>query len=237
MATTYVALINKVLVRMNEVTLDPLGDGFDAVRNVQLLAKEAVNSSVRLILQDGQEWPFLKTTYTQTLTAGTREYDLPADASSVDWETFYLKRLTSEENEPGALRPISYEEYINRFRRFDDTGSASGRDAPEYVYQTYEEKFGVTPSPNAAYEVEYVYWSFPDDMTLYNDTCIIPSRFDHTIVDGAMMFMMRFRSNEQSAAIHQNNFEEGIKAMRRVLLDEPLHVRSTIIDRVAVNGR
>jgi hypothetical protein len=237
MATNYVTLVNKVLVRMNEVLLDVAGDGFDSVRNVQALAKDAVNNSVRLILQDGQEWPFLKQTQTQVLTAGTRQYDFPADMSTVDWDTFYLKLLASRDNEPVALRPISYEEYTQRFRGRDDTGDASGDGAPQYVYQTYEEKFGVTPVPDDVYEVEYVYWSFPADLAQYNDTCIIPSRFDHVIIDGAVMFMMRFRSNEQSAAIHQNNFQDGIKAMRRLLLDDDLAIRSTVINRVAVNGR
>ena len=46
------------------------------------------------------------------------------------------------------------------------------------------------------------------------------------------MYMMRFRSNEQSAAMHQNNFEDGIKAMRRVLIDEHLRIRSTVVDRI-----
>lgn len=237
MATNYVTLTNKVLTRMNEVLLDTAGQGFTSARNVQALAKEAVNSSVRMILQDAQEWPFLKTTYTQTLTAGTRQYDFPADMGTVDWDTFYLKKLASKDNDPKVLKPISYEEYIQTHRSIDDTGNASGDGAPIYVYQTYEEKFGVTPVADAAYEVEYVYWSSPSDMTLFDDTCIIPSRFDHVVVDGAVMFMMRFRSNEQSAAIHQNNFEEGIKAMRRVLLDDDLAIRSTVINRVAVNGR
>jgi hypothetical protein len=49
-----------------------------------------------------------------------------------------------------------------------------------------------------------------------------------------MMYMMRFRSNEQSAAMHQSNFENGIKQMRRVLIDEPLRVRSTVVDRANV---
>ena len=65
---TYVALVNELLRRLNEVTLDTEGDGFSTVRNVQALAKDAVNNSIRNILQTGQEWPFLKTTYTQTLT-------------------------------------------------------------------------------------------------------------------------------------------------------------------------
>lgn len=237
---TYISLVNELLRRLNEVTLDIAGDGFDSVRNVQALAKDAINSSVRLILQTGQEWPFLKTTYTQTLTPGTRQYSFPADYSSADWDTFYIKRLASKSNGPMRLRAISYEDYIDNHRSSDDTGDqVNGDSAPTTVYQTYEEKFGVTPVPDAAYEIEYVYWSYPADMTLYDDVCIIPDRFKHVIIDGAMMFMMRFRSNEQSAAMHQNNFDDGIKAMRRVLMDDPLQVRSTVVTRgrtTAFNG-
>ena len=104
---TYVTLINQLLVRLNEVTLDTAGDGFDTVRNVQALAKDAINNAIRNILQTGQEWPFLKTTYTQTMSAGTRTYSFPADFSSVDWDTFYLKKLTSANNTPSFLPSIS----------------------------------------------------------------------------------------------------------------------------------
>ncbi len=229
---TYVTLVNELLRRLNEVTLDANGEGFDSVRNVQALAKDAINNSIRLIVQDGQEWPFLKTTQTQTLTAGTKQYSFPNDYSSTDWDTFYLKKLTSKGNTPMRLRPISYDDYIQNHRSIDDTGDLTNGDgAPIYVYQTLEEKFGVTPVPDAAYQIEYVYWSFPTELTNYNDTVIIPERFKHVVIDGAMMFMMRFRSNEQSAAMHQNNFEDGIKAMRRVLVDDILVVRSTVIER------
>lgn len=231
---TYVSLVNELLRRLNEVPVDSAGDGFGSVRNVQALAKDAINNSVRAILQDGQEWPFQKTTYTQTLTSGVSQYDFPADMSTVDWDTFYLKKLVSEENQPKRLPAISFEEYTEVHRPLDDNGATS---SPDYVFQTYEEKFGVTPTPNAAYEVEFVYWAYPADMTQYNDTCVIPDRFKHVVIDGAMMYMMRFRSNEQSAQIHQQVFQEGIKAMRRLLLDDKLGVRSTVINRVAVNGR
>ena len=77
-----------------------------------------------------------------------------------------------------------------------------------------------------------MYYKFPADLSAFNDTAIIPDRFKHVLIDGAMMYMMRFRSNEQSAAMHQNNFEDGIKLMRRVLVDEPLRVRSTVVDRI-----
>jgi hypothetical protein len=222
---------------MNEVLLDTAGDGFDITRGTQALAKEAVNSSIRMILQDGQEWPFLKQTYTQVLTEGTRQYSFPADMGTMDWDTFYLKILSSKSNAPTALRPISYEEYTKGYRSQDDTGGASAQTAPKYVYQTFDSAFGVTPVPDAAYEVEYVYWQSPEDLKLYSAMSSIPTRFDHIIVDGAVMFMMRFRSNEQSAAVHQSNFEDGIKAMRRILIDDDLAIRSTVINRATSNAR
>lgn len=224
--SNFVTLTNKVLLRLNEITLDLGGDGFDSVRGVQALAKDSVNNSIREIFQEAQEWPFLRNTYTQTLSDGVREYSYPADYSSADIETFYLKKNESLGNEPSHLPVINYDDYIQNFRSMDDNGQEG---VPRRVYQTYEEKFGVTPTPNGAYEIEYVYWSFPADLSAFNDDCLIPTRFDAVIVDGAMMYMMRFRSNDQSAMVHQQKFVEGIKRMRRVLLDDPTFVRSTVI--------
>ena len=229
---TYVTLVNQLLRRLNEVTLDVAGNGFDSVRNVQALAKDYINNYIRNIIQTGQEWPFLKTTYTQTLAAGTRLYDFPADFATVDWDTFYIKELGSATNTPSYLPTISFEEYTQRYRGLDDQGdSGSGISAPQRVYQTYESKFGVTPVPNNAYEIEYVYWTFPSDLTNFDDICVVPDRFNHVIIDGAMMYLMRFRSNDQSAALHQQNFQEGIRSMRRVLMDDALDIRSTVVQR------
>jgi hypothetical protein len=224
--SNYVTLVNKLLLRLNEVPLDLGGEGFDNVRGVQALAKDSINNSIREILQEAQEWPFLKNTYVQTLTVGTREYSYPANYSSSDIETFYLKKTQALNNEPTHLPVINYEDYIKNFRSIDDNGNEG---APRRIYQTYEEKFGVSPVPDKAYEIEYVYWSFPSDLVTFNENCIVPTRFDSVIVDGAMMYMMRFRSNDQSAIVHQQKFIDGIKRMRRVLLDDPTFMRSTVI--------
>ena len=226
---TYVSLTNELLRRLNEVPLDIAGDGFDTVRNVQALAKDSVNSSIRLILQDGREWHFLKKTYTQTLSAGTRTYSFPTDTSTVDWDSFYLKKTSGIGNTPRKLGTLTFEDYTQNYRVTDDNDTGSGLSAPTSAYQTLEEKFGVTPVPNNSYEVDYVYWSFPSDMLVYNDECAIPERFKHVILDGAMMIMMRFISNDQSASVHQNNFEQGIKTMRRLTTDDELYLRSTVI--------
>ena len=226
---TYVALANEVLRRLNEVQIDAAGDGFDTLRNVQALAKDAINSSIRRILQDGQEWPFIKTTTTQTLQVGVTTYSFPADYSSSDWDTFYIKQLSSQGNTPAVLQPMPYEEYTQSHRSTDDTVPATGLGAPTKVFQTYGTSFGVTPVPDATYEVEYVYWSTPASLSLFDDVSVIPERFSHVVIDGAMMYMMQFRSNNQSAQMHQNAFETGIQAMRNVLMDDTFQMRSTYV--------
>jgi hypothetical protein len=226
----YISLVNQALRRVNEVELDIGGDGFSDARNLQALAKDAINSSVRELLQNAQEWPFTLTTYTQTLTAGTGVYDFAPDASKVDWDTLYLKRLSSKGNVPNKLPVLTYEDYIRHHRSNEDVSGVDGYSTPVTAYQTEDTKFGLTPLPDDAYEVEYRYWSYPADMTTYSDVCIVPDRFNTVIVDGAVMYLMRFRANEQSAALHQQKFEDGIANMRRLLLDAPLYITSTVLD-------
>ena len=234
--STFVSLANEVLRRLNEVQIDTAGDGFDSIRSVQALAKDAINGSIRRILQDGQEWPFLKVTTTQTLTAGLSTYSFPSDYSSVDWDTFYIKQLASVGNYPKVLKPISFEEYIQQHRSDDDLAPATGREAPTKVYQTYSTEFGVTPLPDNAYEVDFTYWKVPTDLSNYDDVSIIPERFNHVVIDGAMTYLMQFRSNTQSAEMHRVAFEEGIKTMRNVMMPDSLHMRSTYIQRGVSTG-
>jgi len=231
---TYLSLTNELLQRLGEVPMD--SSEFPNARNIQALAKTAINSSVREILHVAQEWPFTLQTYTQTMTIGQSVYDFPADMSSVDWESFYLKTLDNI-NQPGKLDTLNYVDYISKYRPQDDLNGAGGYNSPRYVYQTQDLKFGVTPLPDRAYEVEYKYWSFPANMVLAADVCIIPDRFSSVILDGAMVYMMVYRSNEQSASIHQARFDQGIKTMRRLYLDEPLYITSTAISSRPLSGR
>jgi len=226
--STYISLTNELLRRMGEVTMD--STDFDNARNVQALAKIAINSSVRELMHSAQEWPFALMTNTQTLaTNGTATYAFPSDFSSVDWESFYLKQLTAANNQPKRLPVLTYTQYLDERRPIEDQTGAGGYGAPEAVYQTQNGLFGVTPKSDQAYEIEYKYWKFPVDLVEANDSCIVPSRFDSVVIDGAMTYMMLYRSNEQSAAIHRDKFENGIKTMRRLLMDEPLTMRSTMI--------
>lgn len=221
---------------MGEVTMD--STQFDGAQNIQSLAKQAINSSVKELMHSAQEWPFALVTGTQTLaTDGTSTYSFPSSFSSVDWESFYLRRLTAADNEPKRLPVMSYTQYLDERRPNDDMSGAGGYGVTEAVYQTQDGKFGVTPPADQAYVIEYKYWAFPDDMVYGTDVCIVPTRFDNVIIDGAMVYMLLYRSNEQSAAIHRDKFEQGIKNMRRLLMDEPLVMRSMMLVPTYVSQR
>ena len=227
--STFLSLTNELLRRLNEVQIDQAD--FPNVKNVQALAKDSINSSIRQMLQDAQEWPFTLVTYEQTLVAGTNAYNFPADYSKADWDTFYIKQLTSENNTPKKLNLITYDQYLTYYRSVEDLSGETGRTDPDYVYMTQDTKFGVTPVPDASYVVEYRYWKYPADLITFDDTAIIPDRFKHVVIDGAMMYMMLFRSNEQSATMHSQKFEDGIKMMRRLVVDQSVNVVSTIITK------
>ena len=226
---TYLNLTNELLRRLNEVTIDSVD--FPNVRNIQALAKDAINNSIRTILQSAQEWSFTLATKEQTMTAGTQEYDFPTTLSSVDWESFFIKKLSSADNASQKLPVVSYTEYLEGYRPKDEDAGTDGYAVPVRVYQTQTSKFGVSPIPDDSYVIEYKYWSFPSNLSAYTDVCVIPDRFNHVIITGAMMYMMRFRSNEQSAQLHAKEFEEGIDMMRRLLGDDKLSLRSTYIVR------
>jgi hypothetical protein len=232
---TFINLTNELLRRLNEVQITE--SEFTSVKNVQALAKDSINSSIRQMLQDAQEWPFTLTTTTQTLTAGTGTYDFPADYSKADWDTFYIRQLSSENNTPKKLTLVTFDQYISALKPLEDLGGEGARSDPDYVFMTQEEKFGVTPIPDAAYVIEYRYWKYPADLTASSDTALVPDRFKHVIIDGAMMYMMMFRSNEQSAAMHEKKFLDGIAMMRRLILDPPINIRSTVIKQPLSNSQ
>lgn len=237
--TTFLDITNEVLRRLNEVQIDT--NEFTSVRNVQALAKDAVNSSIREILQSAQEWYFTLNTSTETCVVGQGVYNFPVDYSKADWDTFYLKSLNGD-NHPRRLSLITYDEYTKYHRANEAQAGEGGYDIPLYVYMTLDQKFGLTPLPKDVYEVEYRYWGFPADLILPTDTLVVPNRFKHVVIDGAMMYMMQFRSNDQAYAFYKDKFKDGINIMRRLVVDPPVRVNSTVIDqplsasKVILNG-
>jgi hypothetical protein len=228
MAYNYLDLVNEVNRRLNEVELTSAN--FSSAVGFYAHNKDAVNAAIRDINHTHYEWPFNHVLAEETLTAGTIRYAFPSDANTIDFDTFRIEENATFGNATVKLTILSYEDYLSRYIDHEYTTDSSKREVPSYVFHAPSLEYGVVPAPNNAYTVFYEYYRVPVDLSSYSDVPSIPERFRHVIIDGAMAYAYMFRSNEQSAVMAKNKFDEGIKRMRSMLVNRYSYVRSGMIN-------
>ena len=84
----YLQLTNAVLAELNEVQLTL--STFTNSSGIQTTVKDIINKALRDVYSSELEWPWLHSDKTQVTYAGQKEYSLPTDFRSVDFESFYL---------------------------------------------------------------------------------------------------------------------------------------------------
>ena len=84
----YLALANSVLAELNEVQLT--SSTFASSSGIQTTVKDVVNKAIRDVYASELEWPWLHSDATQVTYAGQKEYTLPTDYRSADYDSFYL---------------------------------------------------------------------------------------------------------------------------------------------------
>lgn len=97
--STYIALVNKLRNRFNEVALNA-STTWSTVVGWDLYTKEAINYAYHDILNAEMEWPFLHQQFTQATTPGIQLYTpsltapagftSPAELKEIDWDSFYI---------------------------------------------------------------------------------------------------------------------------------------------------
>lgn len=232
MAYDYLGLVNDVNKRLNEVELT--SSNFNTVTGFYSAAKDAVNGALRHINQSAFEWPFNHVEQEDVLTAGEVRYGYPADAKTLDFDSFRIKRSASFGNDTRKLKLMAYEEYLENYVDAEyDTSNTGIRSIPRVVFRTPNQGFGVYPPPDNAYELVYEYYRLPVDLIGATDVPSIPEQFRYVIVDGAMYFAYLFRGNTQDATLQFQKFEEGIKDMRTLYVNRYDYVRDT---RISLTG-
>jgi hypothetical protein len=227
MAYDYLGLVNEVNRRLNEVELTT--STFNNAKGLYAQIKDAVNASLRDINQTHQEWPFNHVSQPLTLTKGVTRYAFPSNASTVDFESFRIKENATFGNNTVRLKPLNYDDYLQKYVEQEYKTDDSKQNIPEMVFQSPSLEFGMVPTPREAYELVYEYYSVPSDLVASTDVPTIPERFRHVIVEGAMYYAYMFRSNEQAAQIAKTKFDEGMKKMRILLINKNTYMRSTFI--------
>ena len=222
----FLQLVNDVCNRVNETELTSIN--FATAKGFYSTAKNAVNSSIRMINQNEFQWPFNYVESEDVLTAGTMRYEIPANAKAVDYNTFRVKRDDTFGNRTEILRELDYEEFLNRYADDEyNTSNTSIRGVPHRIIRAPGSMFLVYPSPKEAYTVIYEYYSLPVDLVLYSDVPSTPEAFRHIIEDGAMHYVNNFRNDNESAQISLGKFDKGVKSMRSIYVNRTEYVRDT----------
>lgn len=232
----FITLTNNLLVRLNEVTIDQAD--FASTRNVQQLAKDAINASIEMINSKEFEWPFNanSTLGSQVLTAGTEEYDFPANTKMVKWDSFHLVADDSLGTGGHRLEFISRDQRNRYLKNDDDVSAADGRGQPRYVFPKQGFGFGITPSPDEAYTVTFEYFLYPTRLEDYDDESVIPEAYEEAIIQGALYHFYMFRDNSEQAAMAEKQFNIWIARMRSAMINKEDRILGTFIHRRRGSG-
>ena len=88
------------------------------------------------------------------------------------------------------------------------------------------------------YTAVYEYYRTPVDLENVTDVPVVPERFKHVIMEGAMYHAYLFRGNTQDASMTQQKFDASITQMRSMLINRTYYIRSYMLNRnQSVSGR
>ena len=219
MSLTYLSLCNDVLRRINEVEI--ASAEFSNVRGIQSLAKDAVQDTLDQINHQEFEWPWNHIVQTQVLTPGKVDYDFATNIKVPEWDSFHLIDPAGDVSGPsiGRLRLMSREEWYSNGRVEDYRAGANGRGKPTHVFRWSDHGFGVTCSPDKAYNLRFEAYEKRQELVLPGDVPRVPFEFRHVIVSGALYHMYMFKDNTEQAAFTREIFNQGLKSMQTLYIN------------------
>lgn len=229
MSYNFLSLVNEVCARLNEVQLT--SSNFATSSGFYLDMKNAVNAAIRDINHDEYNYPFNHNTIEVYLEAGIARYPLPENAKLVDYDTVRILRDDTLNVQTSILKRIQYEEYINKYLDDEINTNVTG-EVPRYIAKTQSNDFVIAPKPDKEYTLELEYFMHPADLVLFDDVPTVPQQFKHVIIDGAMYHAYMFRDNAQSAQLSEQKFNDGLKSMRSLLVNDYVHVYDTRVRQV-----
>jgi len=225
MAYNYLELVNDLNRRVNETELS--SSNFADATGFYNTAKDAINSSIRLLNQEQFQWPFNYLEQEDVLTAGDMRYDIPYNAKTIDYNTFRIKRNATFGNTTVRLKIMDYEDYLSKYIDSEYNEDTSIRKIPTHVIRAPGNQYIVYPSPDKDYELIYEMYSLPVDLILHSDVPSAPEAYRHIIVDGAMYYVQTFRNDNQSAQMSLQKFTEGVKNMKSIYINRFEYLYST----------
>lgn len=232
MSITYLDVVNAVLRDTNEVPLTQTN--FASARGFHAFLKEAVNRALMDMANYSTEWPWLAnlpldigvSAHSNEIETIRRQaiYEIPPEASEVDWDTFVLTDMRGKEAK--QLKPISYEEWAH-YGHADVLSNRTQEDIgePVVIYRTKDGRgFGLSPVPDKQYRIQFNSWQSPAFLVNPMDTLPFADRYYTVLVHRARYYAWMFRENIEQARIARDDYTGAIKDMKRALI-KPIFTR------------
>ena len=178
--------------------------------------------SSTLTIASGNEVLLSEVTFTATATTHYVTFTETAGSAA------YVKLVQLMENISSIpLKYLSYEEYNEKYRERDAKPDTDKFADPEFVYTTYNDELGLTPIPDTSNRtIKFDYYITNTALSAYNDTGIIPTRFESVVNARAKYYTYMFRSDVQTAQYALKEYEDGIKRMRVELINRKNYMRA-----------
>lgn len=222
MALTFINLTNELLRKFHKAEIGS-ADFASPTPSVHKTAKDAIVNSVDFINNTVDSWPFNASTATILCSAGTFEHAPSSNMKAIDWRSFKLQYDEDLNVEALNLQFISWDRYLKYYYDTDNRATTADYASPKFVYRTPTNAIGLTPIPDQAYSIEYVYYKVPATLSAASDTTNIPDRFKYVIIDKASTEMCDGLDNIEM----QNKFflaaKDGIRTMRKQLINDDVN--------------
>ncbi len=219
MNATFLQIVNNVLIKINETQLTD--SNFAGVIGVHAMVKLGVLDTILKINQvESGRWPFYAVEQTSPLVPGEQEYAWADNFASVDWKSFQIQKDDAAGYKTRFLTPIEREQWYRYMRDTDYnvTPTSTGLRMPEYVFSAHGYGFGVSPSPDKAYNLKYRYFKNPVVPELSTDELPIPPQYNYVLHLGGLVEAYRFFDNTERSQSTLVDRDAGIKDMTRVLI-------------------
>jgi hypothetical protein len=134
----------------------------------------------------------------------------------------YIK--CKEDTEGQRLEHIDFTTWRDKYKSDDSLLSPDSYDRPKRVYATLNDEFGVSSVPHQAnWQVSFDYYAPATEMTLYDSSHSVPTRYEQAIISRARYYVLSLRSDPAFADRANKEFKEIMHKMRIELINKPTY--------------
>lgn len=164
-------------------------------------------------------WPFREVTGTLNTVAGTQEYDLSSNFSTMDEQNIISVALQGTVS--GKLVYWPY----NQLRANQPDLDLEGAGVPTRYYLKAGQ-IGFWPVPADAYTVAIDYYKVPTELSSDSDTPDVPISYREALVQYALSLEHDFNTDPDLAQKAMNRYEQIVTLARQNLLAQPVDTES-----------